>query len=399
MPIPVAMRMTNHLIVARVLLAVALVSIPAISAGSVSAATRPNRHDALVNQTIVARTTKLLRDSIAALSTRSGPNDHQYFSNGVWHSPDALEVYNIGPGTAAAALWLATGGTDARLRSLAIKTIDTVISKRNADGSFGAANDGPDIMAMSLGVEIGNAYLDLKSTLEPPRAARWRNAVAGAADFLIRNGNLAWYTNGNINAGNTELFYLAWRATHEPRFRTAYNQSWAFMLHPPQSRWTGFGLHVLPTDSRSRGDGGAAGYLAESGGGPPGFDPEYSAVQLDIISRLYVLSGDPRALRLANLLTNALLPRVDRTWLLDTSGGTRHPWPDRHVPFMTPAIAVLAWLGGRSDLSADIPRQFARISREYRGATRYGNVYHDHGLANQVAVILLAAAQADSQRP
>ena len=46
---------------------------------------------------------------------------------------------------------------------------------------------------------------------------------------------------------------------------------------------------------------------------------------------------------------------------------------------MTPAIAVLAWLGGRSDLSADIPHQFARINREYRGATRYGNVYHVMG--------------------
>lgn len=391
-------RMANRSIFARVLLSMALVAILAISAGSVRAATRPNHHHALANRTIVARTTDLLQDSIAALSTRSGPNDHQYFSNGVWHSPDGLGVYNIGPGTAAAALWHATGGTDARLRRLAIRTFDTVISKRNTNGSFGAANDGPDIMAMSLGVEIGNAYLDLKSTLGRGRAARWRTAVAGAADFLIRNGNLAWYTNGNINAGNTELFYLAWRATHEVRFRKAYNQSWTFMLHPPQSRWPGFGLHMLPTASLTRGDGGAAGYLAESGGGPPGFDPEYSAVQLDIISRLYVLSGDPRALRLANLLTNALLPRVDRTWLLDTSGGTRHPWPDRHVPFMTPAIAVLAWLGGRSDLAADIPHQFARIDREYRGATKYGNVYHDHGLANQVAVILLAATRADNQR-
>ena len=61
---------------------------PAISAGSAPAATRPNHHHALVNQTIVARTTELLRDSITALSTRSGPNDHQYFANGVWHSPD-----------------------------------------------------------------------------------------------------------------------------------------------------------------------------------------------------------------------------------------------------------------------------------------------------------------------
>src|SRR6185436_19574088 len=115
--------------------------------------------------------------------------------------------------------------------------------------------------------------------------------VAGAADFLIRNGNLTWYTNGNINIGNTELFYLAWRVSGAERFRQAYNQSWAFTLHPPQDRWPGFGLQLLDTGSSSVDDNGAAGYLAESGGGQPGFDAEYAGVQLDVVSHLYVLSS------------------------------------------------------------------------------------------------------------
>jgi hypothetical protein len=156
----------------------------------------------------------------------------------------------------------------------------------------------------------------------------------------------------------------------------------------------------LPASSPNAGPDADAGYLAESGGGAPGFDPEYAGTQLDVASRLYVLSGDPRALRLANLLTNAVLPRVGGTWLLDTSGGTRHPLPDRHVPFTTPALAALAWLGGRSDLAADVPHQFARINQAYRAAIHYGgsaNMYH--GLGSQVAVILLAAVRADDEHP
>src|SRR4029079_8667659 len=97
-----------------------------------------------------------------------------------------------------------------------------------------------------------------------------------------------------------------------------------FTLHPPQDRWPGFGLQLLDTGPTTGGERGAAGCLAESGGGPPGFDPEYAGIQLDVVSRLYVLSGDPRALRLANLLTNALLPSVGATLLVRRGRGSQH---------------------------------------------------------------------------
>ena len=269
-----------------------------LAAWSGPAQAAAKHHHARVSPSIVARTTALLRGSIKAFSTRSGPNDQQYFANGVWHSSDnTIWNYNLGPGTAAAVLWRATGQDDARLRRLAIETFDTLISThRNPNGSFGQAGDSPDITSMMVGVDVGTALLEMESTLGPRRAARWRSAVAGAADFLIRNGNLTWYTNGNINIGNTDLFYLAWRASGAERFRKAYNQSWAFTLHPPQDRWPGFGLQLLDTGSSTVGNHGAAGYLAESGGGQPGFDPEYAGVQLDVVSHLYILSSDPRAL-------------------------------------------------------------------------------------------------------
>jgi hypothetical protein len=387
--------MANRSTSKRVLLALTIVSTAlASSAGPAQAAAK--HHHAQVSPSVVARTTALLRDSIKTLSTRSGPRDQEFFANGVWRSPDTtIWSYNLGPGTAAAVLWRATGSKDERLRRLAVQTFTTVISqRRNPNGSFGSADDSPDINSMMAGVELGTAYLELKPTLGPKTEARWREAVTGAADFLIQNGNLTWYTNGNINIGNTELFYLAWRVSGAERFRNAYNRSWDFTLHPPQDRWPGFGLQLLDTGPTTGGERGAAGYLAESGGGPPGFDPEYAGIQLDVVSRLYVLSGDPRALRLANLLTNALLPRVGGTWLLDTSGGTRHPELGRHVPFTTPALAALGWLGGRSDLAAELPGQVARINEGYRGTLRDGSANTYHGLGNQVAVILLAAMRA-----
>jgi hypothetical protein len=74
-------------------------------------------------------------------------------------------------------------------------------------------------------------------------------------------------------------------------------------------------------------------------------------VQLSEASDLYAVSRDPRALRLANLLMNALRPRISSSMQLDTSGGTRHSEVSRTIAFTSSAPAVLAWLGGRDDLS------------------------------------------------
>jgi hypothetical protein len=244
---------------------------------------------------------------------------------------------------------------------------------------------------MTFGVELGNTYLELKPWLGAVTGTKWLRALTGIADFLIANGNLAWYTNGNVNLGNAELFYLAWRASGDPVYWAAYNQAWSFALHPPQVRWPGFGLHLI---SGGAPGGYQAGYLAESGGGAPGFDPDYTQFQLDILSRLYVLSGDPRVLSVANMLIGALLPRVNTaTWTLDTSGGTRHPQQGRLVPFTTPGLAVLGWLGARRELAAMFASQLSAIEHYYLGALTYSSPDMYRGLGTQVAVILQAAAR------
>jgi hypothetical protein len=353
---------------------------------------------ASVSLPVVQQTKQLLHASLLSLSQRSGPNDQQYFADGLWHSGDeGCWPCQVGPGTAAAVLWRAEGGGDRELRRLAVSTFDRAIADhRNPNGSLGDPADSPDITTMMFGVELGSAYLELAPSLDSSRRSRWRQTLVGAADFLIANRNLTWYTNGNVNIGNAELFYLAWRAGGKRRHLDAYNAAWTFALNP-RSRWSGFGLHVAAqTATPGQWWVGSAGYLAESGGGAPGFDPEYSQLQLDVVSRLYVLSRDPRALRLSNLLVNALLPRVNDAWDLDTSGGTRHPQPDRHVPLITPAFAALGWVGGRADLAARLPSQFARVDREYRAALTYSHRNMYRGLGNQVSVIVQAAAQSQA---
>jgi hypothetical protein len=339
----------------------------------------------------------MLRHAIVSLAQRSGPADRQYFSGGVWHSTDESYWFcDVGPGSAAAALWRTTGRRDGWLHGIALQTFDRAIADhRNDDGSFGVRDESPDIVTMTFGIELGATYLNLLPSLAPARRAQWRSALAGAADFLIRNGNLAWYTNGNVNLGNAELFYLVWRATGESRFKRAYDEALTFTLHPPQSRWQGFGLQLLPAHA----SGGQAGYLAESGGAQPGFDPEYTELQLDIASRLFLLSGDTRVRRLGNLLVNALLPRVDPgKWLLDTSGGTRHPQTGRSVPLLTPGLAVMGWVGGRHELATKAVSQLDVVRTTYEGQLGDYSPYLYRGLANEVSVILLAASRASRPR-
>ncbi len=328
----------------------------------------------------------LIEDSLTELSAKRGPTDPQYFSGGVWRSGDpGCWSCQVGPATAAAALWRENRSDFHRW--LAVTTFDTAIRRfRMRNGSFGRADDSPDIATMFFGLELGHSYLLLEPSLERGRARRWRAALAGGADFLIANGNVHWYTNGNINLGNTTLFYLAWRATGHKRFIDAYEESWRFLLNPPQARWPGFGLQYMKRPTAADGRDGA-GYLAESGGEAPGFDPEYTHLQADIASRLFLLSGDPRARRIANLTVNAVLTRTAADWTVNTSGGSRHGTPGRRVPFNTPALHVMVAQGGRTDLIAKLGGQRAMIDAAFRGALTYSHRNYYRGLGLQAAVM------------
>jgi hypothetical protein len=348
-----------------------------------------------------ARIVGLLSDSIRALSMQSSASDPRYFSGGVWLSgQDDCFRCNVGPGVAAAAVAATTG--DKLALDLAIQTFDHAIAAHGrADGSFGppaAGETGPDIQTMMFANELGTALIALTPQLDPDRIHVWTSALTGAADFLIRNNNLSYYTNGNIVLGNAITMALAYRVTTNGAYQGAYQQALAFAINPDLQRWGGHGLIYTATPTRSDGSDGAA-YLTESGGLGPGYDAEYTALQADMATRLFWVNGDQRVSRLMNLFMNQLRPRIDTTaWTIDTSGGTRHPQANRVVGFYSPVLAVLALQGGRADLAPLVSSQVASMDQGFRGALTYSSPGMYFSLGSEPASLLLAAG-ASPPRP
>jgi hypothetical protein len=280
------------------------------------------------------------------------------FQNGVWTdtSPAGLcwACENGGPATAAATLYVLGGENDPALLNEAEQTINAAIAHQQAtDGGFTPpSGDGQpeDIASMFFGVEFGTTYHLLAPYLNASTRASWQASLAKLGSYMISSGTANWYSNGNINLGITELFWLIWQATDQTQFENDYNNSWAFTTNPPQSRFPGAGWVTTRSPTQADGSDGA-GYFAEVGAGGTGYDAEYSMLQLDVAARLWLLSGDPRALRLANMLLNQELPHINTTtWLLATNSGTRHTEADRHVGWQTGAFAVLGFNAGRTDL-------------------------------------------------
>jgi hypothetical protein len=237
---------------------------------------------------------------------------------------------------------------------MAVDTINTAITTRQQpDGGFlGPAGDGQSepIATFFFGVEFGTVYQLISPYLDSATRMRWQASLAAAADFLVSSGNATWWANGNINLGYAELLYLVWRATGNATYLQDYNNEWTFIVAPPQSKFPGAGMVIVKTPTKADGSDGA-GYLTETGPGGTGFDAEYTSLQLDVASRLFLLSGDPRALRIANLEVNMLLPRLNSSMDLDASDGTRHTLSNDYTGFLSSAFAVLSLFGGRGDLA------------------------------------------------
>jgi hypothetical protein len=341
-----------------------------------------------------AQSLALLTSEVSAYAGALGA-----YRNGIWATSNNLcwACNQGGPATAAATVYMLTGKSHPNLLREAEATVDTAIATRQLpDGAFaGPPGDpqSPEVATMFFGVEEGNIYLELSPVLDRVRRARWQASIAAAASYLIHHGNLTWYTSGNINLGNAELFYLASKATGSSVFAGAYQQALSFAISPPQDRWPRRGLMIVRQPTRADGSDGA-GYLTETGAGGTGYDTEYTQLQLDIASRVYLLSGDPRLLHLSNLLVNMLLPRINSSFMLNTSGGTRHTEHAREVPLLTSAFAVLGLHGGRGDLVPLIIPELAELQQAYADPINdHGEVYR-RALGNDVSVIALAA-----QRP
>ena len=354
---------------------------------------------------VVTNAARLIQTCLIGLYEKSSAADTQYFDKGQWVFPNSAKegANQAGAGTAAAVLWhwMGVRGLETLdpatptynrswLRLVAIETFDRLIQDNQTPaGSFGDAGlPGTQF----FGVELGTAYDALKDTLDKATRARWRKTLAAEADYMVKHGDTKWYTNGNINLMGAELFYLTWLATQDATYKETFETYLAFTLNPPQTgRWKGFGLACVKQPTREDGADGM-GYLAEKGAGDPGFDPAYLQLQMDIASRLYIVSRDARILRLLNLFANMELPRVDqRTWLLDAMGGSRQ---NVCVPLTTPGLAVAGWLADREDLAVLVPSQAPVIAACALSASQQNRHFNlpafYRSMGNELAVILQA---------
>ena len=331
----------------------------------------------------VSQLAGLARRALDSYVIRSGPHDPRYWQDGSFIATNGPSCWSCYDTAATAAAVLSTyGHENAGLRNVAIDTFTHVIHTYQApSGEF--APDG--VTTGFVTVELGLSYLELRDTLPAPTRASWRASLVRAANWLIRTGQTTFYINGNVNLRQTEVMWLAWAATGDPRFHTEYQHEWRFTISPPK-RWTGFGLKLTRSPTSADGAGGA-GYLAESGGGTPGFDPSYTMVQLDTATELYILTRDSRYLRLMNLLFNQERPRINAAFTLNATGGTR-----KHddTPFMSAAPAVLVLSGQRPGLRRFWLGQLRRIQHEYRGAMVYTAPNYYKGLSGWLMPPLLA---------
>ena len=311
---------------------------------------------------------------------------------GLWAGPTLCVRCSAGPAVAASEVAALTGSV--AVQDTAIRTFDYLIAEHynKETGTITppmAGEGGPDIQTALFDGSLGQATVALGDRLDAAHRAAYASVVASGADFLVRNKNLSWYTNGNIVLANAAAMAFAYQLTNNVTYKQDYETALQFATNPPQQRWPGYGLRYTKVPIRADGADGAA-FLTEAGT-KPGYDPEYTMMQVDALGRIYLLNGDPRILRLMNLETNQLMSRVrKRDWTLDTSGGTRHPQLGRRVSFDTSALTILA-RHGRADLAPLVPPQTAAMVTDYlRNATK-SNLALQYFYGIQPALVLEAA--------
>jgi hypothetical protein len=374
----------------------------------------PTAHaaQAASDRAIAAKAAQLLDESLTLLAVKADDKDAQWYENGVWHfrSEEKFWPVQAGPATAAAVLWAwrarnvppgdkADQDKQAWLHRVAAETFDRALADHLKTEGYYDEKATP--ATYFFAVELAATYLQLKESVDEPTRARWRDALVKMVDYLIQSNNLpnaalpgwkatdGWYTNGNIELGEAELVYFVWKITGEQKYKDLFEVQWQHTLNPSPQRWKDFGLRITQEPTREDGSD-SAGFLAEGGGKEPGYDGDYTHFSLTVASRLYVVSRDPRVLRLMNLLINTLLSHTDESWVLDATHGSRH---SLKFPLFSNGLAVAAWLGGRADLAPKIADQFEKaVYPMFRGnaVQNWGNPGIYRGYGCDLAVFLLA---------
>jgi hypothetical protein len=215
--------------------------------------------------------------------------------------------------------------------------------------------------------DLGTTILLLDGKTDATKMTTWKAALREGADLVAINAD--WYSNGNINLGYTLVTYLAWRILGDAKYdwREVLQDAKTPAPHSGGDPTRPYGLVVETSPSWPLGSDGVAFFTEQKQPGwPVGYDGEYTMVQLDVLTRLALLTGDPDVTLLASQLLNKTLERTNlTTWIVDCANGTRHtatPW-DRLL--LSPAMHVLKTLG-RSIPDDVLLSHWAAVEAEYR---------------------------------
>lgn len=309
-------------------------------------------------------------------------------STGAWVTPntDCWACVQGGLSSAEAASWTRT--SDPTALANAIRGIEAGIHSQGADGGWLApasyttdTQSEPDRTTFFADEEAATFFVVYSKLTDAQRTA-WRASIASAAKYLTPTAT-GWYTNGNINLGQAELLYLAWKATGDSTLKDSFEAAWAFLMNPgaTSAKWVQYGY-------RQTSFGGC--YLTETGSFGTGWDPNYTILQLNIASRLFLLTGEQRFGDLASCMLKQEMSRVSTTdWSMDQAGGTRHSTGS--VGFDTSAFAVLALHDSRSDLQSSIAPALDAGERYFNTAS-----YWFRALGTDFSVSELATGVQDS---
>jgi hypothetical protein len=186
------------------------------------------------------------------------------------------------------------------------------------------------------------------------------------------------YINGNYQIPLCELAYFHGLFTGSEAASEEYEHCVELLCDPVHiaPRWRGYGLRLERSPTRDDWHD-AVGHFTEVPGSrmrDGTFDGEYAQLQLDYLIRLWLLTRDPRMLRYANAVLNAILPYVDRTtWQCDFRSGSRR---QQIVPFWNAGVAAIVLHDPRPEFSDEMVRsQFSRaIDRELRARAAAGTI-------------------------
>ena len=251
--------------------------------------------------------------------------------------------------------------------------------------------------AIEAGSTLGWILLALEPSLGAEDAEALTRTLLLTYPALRATGGLTAYINGNYAIPLCELAYL-WRHFRATDDAEPYEHCWRMLVEPGAlaARWSGYGwVTTVPADDEDW--LGAKGYFTETPGylgqSPRDtFDTEYSQLQLERLTRLWLLTGDSRALRHLRAIHRLLLDLLEREdWTVSSSQSSRTTGSTR---FFSPASCLLALHSPYSEVTPEFALAQLRqgVVADYRLHRHAPGPYLLRGFGTTLTPLLLMSA-------